>query len=225
MVSSGATGDLFDGMAQGTEPLALGASLLRGFARVELAPGASGSFFTPGSYYLTALILRVFGDTFLAARTAVAFIGATFAPITYLLARRVCSRQISLLVTGLMTATAVPVRFLVLHNWDSTLWAALALYCAVRLLESRASGWAFATSSFASLTVLFEQSKGTGLWLGLGSGFLMIALSHRYPNLLTRKRLIAAAFGLAWPFLITIFYLAHLVPYHLLFFSPPKKLD
>jgi DNA oxidative demethylase len=36
VVSSGATGDLCDGMAQGTESLALGASLLRGFARAEL---------------------------------------------------------------------------------------------------------------------------------------------------------------------------------------------
>lgn len=36
MVSSGATGDLFDGMAQGTEALAPGASILRGFARAEL---------------------------------------------------------------------------------------------------------------------------------------------------------------------------------------------
>jgi len=35
---SGATGDLFDGMARGTVPLAAGASLLRGFARAEL-PG------------------------------------------------------------------------------------------------------------------------------------------------------------------------------------------
>lgn len=166
------------------------------------------SFFTPGSYYLTALILHCFGDTFLVARTTVAFIGAAFAPITYVLARRVCSRQISLLVTVLMTATAVPVRFLVLHNWDSTLWAALALYCAVRLLESRASGWAFATGSFASLTVLFEQSKGAGLWVGLGSAFLLIAVSHRYPNLFTRKRVALLAVGLAWPFLITIFYFA-----------------
>jgi alkylated DNA repair protein (DNA oxidative demethylase) len=36
VVSSGATGDLFDGMAQGTEALAPGASILRGFARAEL---------------------------------------------------------------------------------------------------------------------------------------------------------------------------------------------
>jgi len=36
VVSSGATGGLFDGMAQGTESLALGASLLRSFARAEL---------------------------------------------------------------------------------------------------------------------------------------------------------------------------------------------
>jgi DNA oxidative demethylase len=38
VVWSSATGDLFDGMASGTVPLAAGASLLRGFARAEL-PG------------------------------------------------------------------------------------------------------------------------------------------------------------------------------------------
>ena len=35
-----------------------------------------------------------------------------------------------------MTLTTLPYRFEVLHNWDSTLWACLAVYCAVRWLES-----------------------------------------------------------------------------------------
>jgi 4-amino-4-deoxy-L-arabinose transferase-like glycosyltransferase len=166
------------------------------------------SFFTPGSYYLIALVFRVFGDSFLAARTAVALVGAGFSPITYLLARRVCSRQTSLLVTLLMTVTTVPVRFLVLHNWDSTLLACLALYCGVRLLESPSAKWAFATASFASLTVLFEQSKGAGLGLGLGIGFLLITFSGQAPKLFTRGRLIAITLGLAWPVLVTVLYFA-----------------
>ncbi len=166
------------------------------------------SFFTPGSYYLLALVFRVFGDSYLVAHTLVAVVGAGFSPITYLLARRVCGRQASLLVSGLMTATAVPMRFIVLHNWDSTLWACLALYCAVRLLETSSSGWAFAAASFASLTVLFEQSKGAGLLLGLGLGFLIIALYSQTPNIFTRRRLTAIALGLAWPLLITFAYFA-----------------
>jgi len=48
------------------------------------------SFFTPGSYYLVALLFRVFGDSYLVAHTALVFLGAAFSPITYLLARRVC---------------------------------------------------------------------------------------------------------------------------------------
>src|SRR5579863_9773236 len=106
------------------------------------------SFFTPGSYYLLAVVFRVFGDSYLVAHTLVAVVGAGLSPITYLLARRVCGRQISLLVTGLMTATAVPMRFIVLHNWDSTLWACLALYGSVRLLETSSSRWACAAASF-----------------------------------------------------------------------------
>src|SRR5216684_8220857 len=166
------------------------------------------SFFTPGSYYLFALVFGVFGDSYLGAHTALAFIGAAFSPITYLLARRVCSRQASLLVTGLMTVTALPWRFVVIHNWDSTSWACLALYCAVRLLESPSAKWAFAAATFTSLTALFEQSKGAGLLLGLGTGFLIIVLGSQQSKLFSRAQLIAIALGLCWPFLITAVYFA-----------------
>jgi hypothetical protein len=166
------------------------------------------SFFTPGSYYFIALIFRIFGDSYLVAHTALAFLGAGFSPITYLLARRVCSRQPSLLVTGLMTVTALPLRFVVIHNWDSTLWACLALYCAVRLLETPNAKWAFVAASFTSLTTLFEQSKGAGLLLGLATGFVIITLGGQQRKLFTRGRLIAIVFGFAWPFLITLAYFA-----------------
>ena len=166
------------------------------------------SFFTPGSYYFYALLFRILGDSYLAAHTALAVLGAAFAPVTYLLARRVCSRQASLLVTGLMTVTAVPWRFVVIHNWDSTFWACLALYCAVRLLEFPRVKWAFAAATFTSLTGLFEQSKGAGLLLGLAAGFLIILFGSQQARLFTRSQLIAIVLGLCWPFAITAVYFA-----------------
>jgi 4-amino-4-deoxy-L-arabinose transferase-like glycosyltransferase len=166
------------------------------------------SFYTPGSYYFFALIFRVFGDSYAVAHTALAIFGAIFSPITYLLARRVCGRQASLLVTGVMTVTAMPWRFLVIHNWDSTLLACLALYCAVRLLESPSTAWSFAAATFTSLTALFEQSKGAGLLLGLGAGFLVIGFRSKPLKLFTRSQLIAFAIGLCWPFVTTFIYFA-----------------
>jgi len=166
------------------------------------------SFYTPGSYYFFALIFRVFGDSYAVAHTALATFGAVFSPITYLLARRVCGRQASLLVTGLMTVTAMPWRFLVIHNWDSTLWACLALYCAVRLLESPGTAWSFAAATFTALTVLSEQSKGAGLLLGLGAGSLVIGFTSKPLKLFTRSQLIAFAIGLCWPFVTTFIYFA-----------------
>src|SRR5205814_932007 len=125
------------------------------------------SFFTPGSYYLFAFLFKLFGSSILVARTALVFLGAAYSVTTYLLARRVCSRASAALVAGLVTVTTLPFRFMVLHNWDSTLWACLALYCALRWVESSHSKWAFAAGSFASLTFIFEQSKGFGLCLGI----------------------------------------------------------
>ncbi len=164
------------------------------------------SFFTPGSYYFLALLFKVFGSSFLVARTALVFFGGIYSAIAYLLARRVCSRGSALFVAGLVTLTTLPYRFEVLHNWDSTLWACLAVYCAVRWLESPHWKWAFATGSLASLTFLFEQSKGAGLLLGLGAGLVAITLLDRQRTLWKGTQSLGLAMGVAWPFLLTVAY-------------------
>ncbi len=166
------------------------------------------SFYTPGSYYAVALVFRIFGSSLAVARTAVALAGALLSVVTYLLARRVCSRTIALTLAVLGTLTTLPYRFLVLHNWDSTLWACLALYCAVRVLEKPAWTWTFAVGLFASLTVLFEQSKGAGLCLGLGLGFLAIWFADGRKRWLNRTEFLALIIGFAIPFAITFTYFA-----------------
>ena len=166
------------------------------------------SFYTPGSYYALALIFRIFGSSLAVARTALALTGAILSVVSYLLARRVCSRTVALTLAALATLTTLPYRFLVLHNWDSTLLACLAIYSAVRLLEMPGRKWAFALGSLASLTVLFEQSKGAGLCLGLSLGFLAVFLLQGRRPLLIPRQILAMIFGLAWPFVITFAYFA-----------------
>ena len=162
------------------------------------------SFFTPGSYYLQALISRILGNSFLVARTTLVLLGAAFSVLNYLLARRACSRGTAFTIAILTTATTLPYRFLVLHNWDSTLWAMLALYSAVRWLESGAWSWAFATGSLAGLTLMFEQSKGAGLCLGLAAGFLGVRFTNRK---LWKPQPSAIVLGFAWPMLAVLLYL------------------
>jgi len=97
---------------------------------------------------------------------------------------------------------------MILHNWDSTLWACATVYCAVWLLQAPRWGWALATGSFASLTVLFEQSKGAGLLLGLGLGLILLVLFARSTLRLSGGHWVALGIGLAWPFALTIAYFA-----------------
>src|SRR5438874_9019302 len=111
------------------------------------------SFYTPGSFYLVAFLFRLLGDSLVVARLSLAVAGAACSVITYALARRVCSRGIALFAASLTTGTGFAYRFLVLHNWYSTSLACLAVYAAVRSLESHKTFWAFATGCFASLTV------------------------------------------------------------------------
>lgn len=166
------------------------------------------SFYTPGSYYALALVFKIFGSSLPAARTALALTGAILSSITYLLARRVCSRPIALTMAALATLTTLPYRFLVLHNWDSTLLACLAVYSAVRLLEKPNRKLVFALGGFTSLTVLFEQSKGAGLCLGLAMGYLAIWFLQGRRHLLNRFEFLALVIGLAGPVAITFAYFA-----------------
>jgi hypothetical protein len=172
------------------------------------------SFFTPGSYYWLAFFFKVFGSSILVGRAVLVVEGGLFSVLTYLLARRVCSRWSALLAAYLVTLTCLPYRFIVLHNWDSTLWACLALYCAVRFLERPRPGWALATGWFAALTCLFEQSKGAGLVLGLSAGFLILGWKEHGRVRWNWRRMATLLAGFSGPILFTLIYfgLKHSLP-------------
>jgi hypothetical protein len=119
-----------------------------------------------------------------------------------------------MLAAYFVTLTCMPYRFIVLHNWDSTLWACLALYCAVRFLERPGPGWALATGWFAALTCLFEQSKGAGLVLGLSAGLLIVVRKARGRVGWNWQHVATLLAGFSGPFLLTLTYfgLKHCLP-------------
>lgn len=164
-------------------------------------------FYTPGSVYIQAALFKLFGDSLAIARMGIAFVGAACSVVTYSLARRVCSRTISLLAAGLTTAVSVTYRFVVVHNWYSTLFAMLALYAAIRLLETGQRRWGFITGSLTALTILIEQSKGPALMGGLAIGYLVLLTvgGKKLPGV---SDILAFAIGFAWPFAPTLLYFA-----------------
>ena len=159
------------------------------------------SFYTPGSFYLVAALFRVFGNSFGVARISLAFAGAACSVVTFLLARRVCSRSVSFFIGVLATIVGASFRFLVLHNCYSTLFTCLALYASIRMIETSSTAWSFATGTFAGFTFLTEQSKGGGLVLGLLLGFLLIKTVKEWP-----RRFAFACAGFLWPVLLTFLY-------------------
>lgn len=132
------------------------------------------SFYAPGSYYWNALLMKLFGDSALVPRTALLGYGALFSLLTFVLARRLASRSAAALVTLPLLVCGLPVAFLVIHNWDSTLAALIALYCAVLLVERPGPWLAALIGLFTALSILFNQARGMGLLMGLLLGFLLL---------------------------------------------------
>ena len=166
------------------------------------------TFYTPGSYYWTALRFKLLGTSFFAGRVVLLVYGGVISVALYMLARRVCSRWVAALTAYLFLVIGLPYRFLVLHNWDSTVVAVLALYAVVRWAESSRHAWAFATGTLVTMTCLFEQSKGAGLIIGLGLAFLLMAQFGGRRGLFTRPSLTVLLAGLAWPAVLTFGYFA-----------------
>jgi 4-amino-4-deoxy-L-arabinose transferase-like glycosyltransferase len=160
------------------------------------------SFYTPGSFYLVAGLFKIFGDSFVVARSSIAMVGAGTTVLTYLLARRVCPLRIALLAAGLSATSGVAYRFMVLHNWYATFFACLTVYAAARLLESGTATWAFAVGSLAAVTTLIEQPKGAGLCIGLVIGYIVLRFEGRIEGL----RIATTVLGFMWPWLILLFY-------------------
>ena len=166
------------------------------------------SFLTPGSFYQTALMFRIFGDSIIVARTALVIIGATISGVTYLLARRVCSRAVSVATAVVSMIATLPYRFVVLHNWDSTFWAVLGTYAGLRWIESKRSRWALVAGLASSLTFLCEQSKGVGLVFGMAIGIAAFALSSKSAQRMGKLSVGAFAAGFLTPILLSLFFFA-----------------
>jgi len=165
------------------------------------------TFYTPGSFYLVATIFKVFGDSFVIARLSLAVAGAICSLITFLLARRVCSLTTAVSAAVLTTVAGCAYRFPVLHNWYSTLMCCICVYAGVRLCEGRREFWAFMTGLLMALTILFEQSKGAGLCLGIMLAWLLLRFWGR-AQIFRKHSFLAIVIGFAMPFFVTLAYFA-----------------
>lgn len=164
------------------------------------------SFYTPGSYYLYAAVFRVFGTSFVAARSLLLVYSTIFAALTYLLARRTASRSVSAFITVLLTLVALPSRFQNLHNWDSTASALCAVYCLTRALESSSTRWALLAGIFAGCTAMIDQAKGAGIMIGFFLCAGILFARERSGSL--RNIFAVLAVGGTLPVIATVLYFA-----------------
>ena len=152
--------------------------ILQGATRIlrgELPYRDFFSFYTPGSYYWNALCLKIFNDSIMVSRTVLVAYGVIFSVLTFVLARYMgSSRRASAFISGLLLICALPARFVVIHSWDTTMAAFLALFCAVLFLR-RPNHWlAMLTGLFTALAILFNQARGMGFLLGLALAFPLL---------------------------------------------------
>lgn len=166
------------------------------------------TFIMPGSPYLLAFWFKLFGTSYAVAKSVLLGYAGVFGAITYLLARRLYDRSTALFAAALLILGCMPFRFLTLHNWDSTLFALITLYCAQRSLETSAGRWWFSVGFAAAATCLIEQSRGAGMLLGLviAAVLLLLPPRTRWPG--SFANLCWAAVGFAIPLTVTFAYFA-----------------
>lgn len=164
------------------------------------------SFYTPGSFYWTTLLLKLFGDSILVPRFVLLLYGSALSVGTYLLAQKVSASWVSLFVACLTSLVALPFSFYVQHNWDSTVLAMASIFLLLVAIEKVSACPWFLLGFLVGLTLLFEQSKGTGLLLGIATGLALQSWKGTFR--VKQKNLATALFGFATPLVGTCIYFA-----------------
>jgi hypothetical protein len=121
----------------------------------------------PGTFYWLALFFKLFGVTFVAARTCLFVTSLGTGLAMYFLSRRICGRyQIlpCILVAGTYFGMLWPS---ISHHVDSNCFALLSVACMSVWQDRRKGGLLFAAGVLAGATTCFLQQKGLLLLLAL----------------------------------------------------------
>jgi hypothetical protein len=121
----------------------------------------------PGTFYWLALFFKLFGVTFIAARTCLFVTSLATMLAMYLLSRRICVQyQIlpSILLIGTYFGMLWPA---ISHHVDSNCFALLSVACVTVWQDRPKVGLLFAAGALAGITTCFLQPKGLLLLLAV----------------------------------------------------------
>jgi hypothetical protein len=180
---------------QGAERILRGEVLYRDFF----------SFFTPGSYYLLALLFKTFGNSLLVARMALVSYGGIFTVFAYWTARRTCSRSTSLLTAYLtIVMSHVALRGAAQLGQHSVVMYRRVLRGSVG--ADATPGMGVRAGKFRVLDLSFRTVQRRGAHRGgLFLGFAALTWLQR-PLPFGWVHAVAFAAGLVWPLALTVGY-------------------
>jgi Dolichyl-phosphate-mannose-protein mannosyltransferase len=144
--------------------------LVCGAARIVHGQVFARDFFEimgPGTFYWLALFFRLFGITFVAARTCLFVTSLGTGLAMYFLSRRICRQYQTLpciLLAGTYFGSSWPASS---HHVDSNCFALLSVVCMTFWQDRRKGGLLFAAGALTGAATCFLQPKGLLLLLAL----------------------------------------------------------
>jgi hypothetical protein len=137
------------------------------------------TYYTPGIFYLFALVFKLFGTNILPVRFLMAILRGLCALLLYLLTRRVAPRPLAWLPFVIVAALDHwPVEPEPHPSWPSIVACLLTLELVAQHLESGRRRWLALAGVTAGLAYLFKQNIGAFTALGLAAYVVLRPLPH-----------------------------------------------
>jgi hypothetical protein len=125
-------------------------------------------FITPGSIYLSALWLKIFGKSISSIRVFSSLEGAVIALLVYTLVKKITSsRTIIVIVLLFSLCFSTTFWFFVSHHWLSTITALSAIYFMSEYVEKGRKIFLISTGLFSGITFFILQNKGVLIFIAL----------------------------------------------------------
>jgi len=123
----------------------------------------------PGSYYLVALFLKLFGHSIITERMLASATLAGVSVLIYAISQHFVKKRTSLLITALFISTAIPSYWMAGYSQFSIAMVLLSLLFFLRYLDSLSPTALIISGASAGLAFLFKQNYGVFITAGLGS--------------------------------------------------------
>jgi len=164
---------------------------------------------TPGSFYIQAIIFKIFGASIMTGRVSMAALAVIITLLLFIISKKLAPFPYNLIPSVLYCFWGISQMNIPWYSHYALLFCLIAAYFFINYLDKKRLIWLFYSALSTGICILMKQNLGAGCFLGI----IIFLLITKKPRIDFLKKAFILFLGTAAPFLImaAIYYNYHAI--------------